>query len=87
MYHNIYKSTTRTPHHHLPSSIVEHSAIDYGIYDLAYNKIKGILNASLCVEGKMDKWNYHDIFSKIIRRQENLLYVSYNKINGYCFCK
>ena len=26
MYHNIYKSTTRTPHHHLPSSIVEHSA-------------------------------------------------------------
>ena len=26
MYHNIYKSTTRTPHHRLPSSIVEHSA-------------------------------------------------------------
>ena len=26
MYHNIYKSTTGTPHHHLPSSIVEHSA-------------------------------------------------------------
>ena len=26
MYHNIYKSTTRTPHHHLPSSIVEHSS-------------------------------------------------------------
>ena len=26
MYQNIYKSTTRTPHHHLPSSIVEDSA-------------------------------------------------------------
>ena len=26
MYHNIYRSTTRTTHHHLPSSIVEHSA-------------------------------------------------------------
>ena len=26
MYHNIYRSTTRTLHHHLPSSIVEHSA-------------------------------------------------------------
>ena len=24
MYHNVYKSTTRTPHNHLPSSIVEH---------------------------------------------------------------
>ena len=26
MYHNIYRSTTRTPHHHLPISIVEHIA-------------------------------------------------------------
>ena len=26
MYHNIYKSTTCTPHHHLPSSIFDYSA-------------------------------------------------------------
>ena len=27
MYNDIYKSNTGTPHHHLPSSIVEHSAV------------------------------------------------------------
>ena len=27
MCHNIYKRTARTPHHHLPRSIVEHSAV------------------------------------------------------------
>ena len=29
IYNNIYTRTTRTPHHHLPSSIVEHSAQFY----------------------------------------------------------
>ena len=27
VFHNTYRSTTRTPHHHLPSSIVEHNAL------------------------------------------------------------
>ena len=31
MYHNIYRSTTRTNHHHLPISIVEHSAFPFTI--------------------------------------------------------
>ena len=33
MYYNIYKSNTRTPHHHLPSSIIEHSAVQRPFFE------------------------------------------------------
>ena len=62
MYHNVYKSTARTSHHHLPSSIVEHSAVHIALTLAALNDLElkcgDVLNAFITAPVKEKIWTY-----------------------------
>ena len=40
------------------------------MYNLEYNKIKGILDESIFIEGTMGKWGGHYTFLKLLEDEE-----------------
>ena len=67
MYHNIYRSTTCTPHHHLPSSIVEHSSVHLdGLGVCAYGPVKGAIRCTASISLYLDIFQYLVLFLGIL---------------------